>query len=81
MSDTREHYPVDLQDDLRWATQGEVCWGCSDPEAGSWVPVSFCPQALAADDAYGGVYLTDRGERIVEAFYAEAPLDDEEYPR
>jgi hypothetical protein len=23
----------------------EVCMTCSDPEAGRWVPVSFCPQA------------------------------------
>jgi hypothetical protein len=32
-----------------WRTQtpGEVCLGCSDPQSGIWVPVSFCPQARA----------------------------------
>jgi hypothetical protein len=28
-------------------TPGDVCLGCSDVEAGHWVPVSDCPTALA----------------------------------
>lgn len=28
---------------LRGTMPGEVCVTCSDPEAGNWVPVSFCP--------------------------------------
>lgn len=29
------------------APPGDVCASCSDPEAGRWVPVSQCPEALA----------------------------------
>jgi hypothetical protein len=28
----------------------EVCIACSDPDAGRWVPVSFCAQAWAQID-------------------------------
>jgi hypothetical protein len=28
-------------------TPGDVCLGCSDADAGRWVPVSECPTALA----------------------------------
>lgn len=31
-------------------TPGDVCLGCSDPASGRWVPVSQCPQAMAALD-------------------------------
>jgi hypothetical protein len=42
----------------RFGPKAEVCWQCSDPDAGVWVPVSFCPDAAATlpsweDDAYG----------------------------
>lgn len=36
---------------LRGTTPGEVCLACSDPEAGRWVPASFCPQARAVMEA------------------------------
>lgn len=34
-------------DEWHVETPGEVCRACSDPEAGRWVPVSFCAQARA----------------------------------
>lgn len=30
-----------------FATPGDVCSECSSPDTGLWVPVSFCPAALA----------------------------------
>lgn len=32
-------------DEEHLETPAEVCGACSDPVAGVWVPVSFCPQA------------------------------------
>lgn len=49
---TRQHVPevIDFERSrtgLRGSAPGEVCLACSDPEAGRWVPASFCPQASA----------------------------------
>lgn len=38
-------------------TPGDVCLTCSDAEAGHWVPVSACPEALAVLDAEHAVQL------------------------
>lgn len=46
----------------RFGASGEVCWGCSDPEFGRWVPVSFCPEAVKHIDdfsMYGGRYYLE----------------------
>jgi hypothetical protein len=43
----------------RFGTSGTVCWTCSDPDAGRWVPVSFCSEAMKHIDnfdMYGGRY-------------------------
>lgn len=41
-------------------TVGDVCEGCSDPEAGIWVPASFCSAAKADMDAfYDGINRVD----------------------
>lgn len=37
---------------------GDVCMGCSVPERGLWVPVSFCAAAL--DDYYRHTPWADR---------------------
>lgn len=51
MPDVREHTPeivYDESDPEHIAPPAEVCWGCSDPEKGIWVPASFCQKAKAA---------------------------------
>lgn len=62
-----EHYPAQIgthhRDGSRThAPPGEVCAGCSDQQAGRWVPVNECPQAWevysAHHDAHGyGAWL------------------------
>lgn len=38
-------------------TVGDVCGGCSDPDNGVWVPVSFCEDAAKwAADYYKELY-------------------------
>jgi hypothetical protein len=55
---TGEHAPelvysggawYDDDEDHAWhvSIPAEICRACSDPEAGIWVPASFCPQARA----------------------------------
>lgn len=34
-------------DDENLSSSAEVCEACSNPGAGRWVPVSFCPEAKA----------------------------------
>lgn len=50
------HRPMQIgtHDAEGWRTHtipGDVCEACSDPATGRWVPVSQCPEALAALDA------------------------------
>lgn len=73
MSDV-EHVPASLRDGLRWESQGDICTGCSDPEMGRWVPVSFCTEASVCDELVG-VYYTVDGDRRVEEFYADPVFD------
>lgn len=43
-----EHVPevvYDTADPDHIAPPSEICWGCSDIEAGRLVPASFCPEA------------------------------------
>jgi hypothetical protein len=48
-----EHRPeVVYFDEWHVETPAEVCVACSDPVAGRWVPVSFCPAAMAAPVSY-----------------------------
>lgn len=52
MSDDVQHIPhqIGARDREGWRTfqtPGDVCLGCSDPEAGRWVAVSECGPALA----------------------------------
>jgi hypothetical protein len=51
-----EHRPELVYFD-KWhvETPAEVCWGCSDPEVGRWVPASFCSRARALLPPVGGV--------------------------
>lgn len=49
----REHVPIQIgtHDRNGWRTHavpGDVCAGCSDSQAGRWVPVSQCPEAMTA---------------------------------
>lgn len=49
------HVPIQLgthdRDGYRThAIPGDACHGCSDPLTGRWVPISDCPEALAALD-------------------------------
>lgn len=56
------HEPVLVYFDAeRVTTPAHVCWRCSDPDAGRWVPVSQCVEAaaqLAALDARGDFSAT-----------------------
>jgi hypothetical protein len=62
--DLRRHDPVQIgthhPDGSRtFAPPGDVCSICSDPDAGRWVPVSFCPLAQAQAERHAhrsGVY-------------------------
>lgn len=43
-----EHVPevvYDTADPYHIAPPSEICWGCSDLEAGRLVPVTFCEEA------------------------------------
>lgn len=56
---TAKHAPTQIgtHDREGWRTHmvpGDVCAGCSDAEAGHWVPISQCPQALAIYEAEWG---------------------------
>jgi hypothetical protein len=45
------HTPVLVYFDTdRVTTPAEICQACSDPDAGRWVPASFCPEAKAKMD-------------------------------
>lgn len=46
-----EHVMLEINIDT-WPAVGDVCAACSDPDAGIWVPVSFCPEAKADADSY-----------------------------
>lgn len=35
-----------------YMTVGDVCAGCSDPDNGVWVPVSFCDEASRYTENY-----------------------------
>jgi hypothetical protein len=49
--DRSEHSMMEISIDT-WSAVGDVCIACSDPDAGIWVPVSFCPEAKADADKY-----------------------------
>lgn len=42
----QKHERVEVRFGDRWEAHAEVCWQCSDPDAGAWVPVSFCTLAM-----------------------------------
>ena len=45
------HQPVLVYfDTYRVTTPAHVCWRCSDPDAGRWVPLSQCAPASELDD-------------------------------
>jgi hypothetical protein len=57
-----DHYPAQIgtheidEDGFERRTHappGEVCAGCSDEDAGRWVPVNQCPQAWAVFEREG----------------------------
>lgn len=55
-----DHLPVQIgthnEDGSRtFSPPGEVCLGCSDPDAGRWVPVNQCPVAMAQVERDGGL--------------------------
>lgn len=51
------HRPTLVHFNGRHSVPAEVCWSCSDQEAGLWVPVTGCALALAQmDDSNGSLY-------------------------
>lgn len=45
------HWPMYVRWENRHTIPAEVCNTCSNPETGTWVPVSFCDKAQARLDA------------------------------
>jgi hypothetical protein len=58
MESNSEHVLMDMRID-KFDPRGDVCAACSDPEAGIWVPVSFCPEAKEDSDRYYEDVWTD----------------------
>lgn len=62
-----EHRPTLVCWGSRHTARAEVCMGCSDPDNGVWVPVTFCQRAKAqmTDDtcsSYADIYGVIRPE-------------------
>lgn len=52
-----EHRPTLVHFEDRHSYPAEVCWGCSDPESGQWVPVTQCTTAKSRmNDTSGSTY-------------------------
>jgi hypothetical protein len=52
--DVMQHVPeIVYFDEWHVTIPAEVCRGCSDPDAGRWVPASFCPAAAAVMKGHG----------------------------
>lgn len=58
-----KHSPVQVMFEEH-GTPADVCWGCSEPDDGRWVPVTQCPRSLAVFDVSGPVAFPRWGRAL-----------------